>query len=320
MNGNNGKEWSGKTRGGSFGYRFFIVLIDRLGVRFAYVFLAFVVIYFIPFAPKATVASWWYARNILKKSRFRSSVFLFANYYRFGQTLIDKVAVSAGKKDRYEFVFDESYPRFLEMLNQENGAIMVSAHVGNWEIGAPFFDKYGKKMHVAMLDAEYRKIKKMLEQHSENRNYNVLPLDETDGLSNIFRAKAILDRREFICFQGDRFLGNTQTAEVGFLGKTARFPVGPFLLASRLRVPVIFYFSMREQGAKYKFYFQMARIESTETGKSGEPGTESAVKTGTSSGIKPEILLLEQYVRALEDIVRKYPHQWFNYYRFWKGN
>lgn len=299
MGDNNDKEWSGKTRGGSFGYGFFIFLIDRLGVRFAYIFLAFVVVYFIPFAPKATAASWWYARNILKKSLFQSFLFLFVNYYRFGQTLIDKVAVSAGKKDRYQFVFDESYSRFLEILNQERGAIMVSAHVGNWEIGAPFFDKYGKKIHIAMLDAEYRKIKEMLEQHSESRNYNVLPLDETDGLSNILRAKAILDRHEYICFQGDRFLENTQTAEVGFLGKTARFPIGPFLLASRLQVPVIFYFSMRERGMKYKFHFRI--VESVSGG----------------SGSKPEFRLLEQYVQALETIVQGYPHQWFNYYRFW---
>ena len=300
MSNNNDKKWSGKTRGGSFGYRFFIFLIDRLGVRFAYVFLAFVVIYFIPFAPKATAASWWYARNILKKGRFRSSIFLFVNYYRFGQTLIDKVAVSAGKKERYQFLFDESYSRFLEILNQERGAIMVSAHVGNWEIGAPFFDKYGKKMHVAMLDAEYRKIKEMLEQHSGNRNYNVLPLDETDGLSNILRTKTILDLHEYVCFQGDRFLENTQTAEVRFLDKIARFPIGPFLLASRLQVPVIFYFSMREREMEYKFYFQIA---------------ESVTK---GSGSKPEIQLLEQYVKALEGIVQRYPHQWFNYYRFWE--
>lgn len=300
MNNNNDKQWSGKTRGGSFGYRFFIFLIDRLGVRFAYGFLTFVVVYFIPFAPKATAASWWYARNILKKNRRKSLLFLFVNYYRFGQTLIDKVAVSAGNKERYGFVFDESYPQFLEMLNQGSGAIMVSAHVGNWEIGAPFFDEYGEKMHVAMLDAEYRKIKEMLEQHRDGVNFNVLPLDETDGLSNILRAKAILDRHEFICFQGDRFLKGMQSAEMEFMGRRACFPIGPFLLASRLQVPVVFYFCTREKGMKYKFHFQIVPYARQET------------------SAKPELRLLVQYVRALEGIVERYPQQWFNYYRFWE--
>lgn len=299
MNKSNTKEWSGKTRGGAFGYRFFILLINGLGVRFAYFFLAFVVAYFIPFAPKATASSWWYARNILDKTRFQAFVFLFLNYYRFGQTIIDKMSISSGNKEKYQFSFDQTYPQFLEILNEEKGAIMVGAHVGNWEIGAPFFDKYGKNMHIVMLDAEYQKIKKLLEEHSKGRNYKILPLNENDGLNNIFQIKDILDKHEYICFQGDRFLEKMQSVEIEFMSKTAHFPIGPFLLASRLQVPVIFYFSMREKGMKYKFYFQIAQPASKEI------------------ATKPEIQILEQYICALENILQKYPEQWFNYYRFW---
>lgn len=300
MSNSNSKKWSGKTRGGSFGYRFFIFLIDTLGVRFAYFFLAFVVIYFIPFAPKATAASWWYARHILKKNRLQAPLFLFRNYYRFGQTLIDKVAIASGNKDKYQFDFDSTYPQFLQILNQQNGAIMIGAHVGSWEIGAPFFDEYGKKMHVAMLDAEYRKIKKILDQRNDAKNYQILPLSEKDGMSNIFRVKEILDKREYICFQGDRFLGNSQVVKTIFFGKKAQFPIGPFILASRLQVPVIFYFAMRNRKMKYKFHFYIAQ----------PPANGNAVK--------PEMQLLQQYTKALESILTRYPEQWFNYYRFWE--
>lgn len=294
------KEWSGKTRGGTFGYRFFIFLIDGLGVKFAYSFLAFVVIYFIPFAPKATKASWWYARNILQKNRFSAFLFLFKNYYRFGQTLIEKVAVSAGNKNKYEFIFDDTYSQFLHILNEEKGAILVGAHVGNWEIGAPFFDKYGKKMHIAMLDAEYQKIKEILEKRGVGKNYNVLSLNEDDGLKNIFQVKDILDKHEYVCFQGDRFLGNMPTVRTLFMNKQARFPIGPFLLASRLQVPIVFYFSMREKGMRYKFYFHITSPVSKKT------------------EIKPEIQILQQYIHVLENILKKYPEQWFNYYQFWE--
>ena len=44
--------WKGKTRGGTFGYLFFIYLIKYLGITAAYGFLSLVVLYFIPFAPK----------------------------------------------------------------------------------------------------------------------------------------------------------------------------------------------------------------------------------------------------------------------------
>ena len=46
--------WKGKTRGGVSGYLFFIYLIRYCGVKAAYGFLSLIVLYFIPFAPKAT--------------------------------------------------------------------------------------------------------------------------------------------------------------------------------------------------------------------------------------------------------------------------
>ena len=63
--------WKGKTRGGTFGYMFFIYMIRCLGITAAYGFLALVVLYFIPFAPKATGNTWSYARNRLKYGRLK---------------------------------------------------------------------------------------------------------------------------------------------------------------------------------------------------------------------------------------------------------
>ena len=53
------KDWDARSRGGAFGHRFFVFLIRKTGIRFAYLFLALVVVYFIPFAPKATRAIWY---------------------------------------------------------------------------------------------------------------------------------------------------------------------------------------------------------------------------------------------------------------------
>lgn len=136
--------WKGKTRGGTFGYMFFIYMIRCLGITAAYGFLALVVLYFIPFAPKATGNTWSYARNRLKYGRLKSVALLLKNYYRLGQILIDKVAIGNGMTGKYHFKF-ENYQAFLDVLNGNTGVIMIGAHVGNWEIGAPFFDEYGKR-------------------------------------------------------------------------------------------------------------------------------------------------------------------------------
>lgn len=295
----NKKEWEGKTRGGSFGYRFFILLIKLLGIRTAYGFLCLVVVYFIPFAPRATRSIWKYVREILQYSRLRSICFLFLNYYRLGQTLIDKVAIGSGRTDAYHFDFGKQYESFLNILDSGKGAILVGAHVGSWEIGAPFFSKYGKKMHIVMYDAEYHKIKDILARNIQAAPYKIIPVNE-DNLTHVFRINEALNRKEYICFQGDRFTEGSPTLTTVFMGKEAHFPAGPYHLASRMNVPVIFYFAMREKGMRYSFHFVLA--EPPEKGK----------------GSAPSHFLLQQYVTALENILHRYPEQWFNYYDFWK--
>ncbi len=298
MNQNKGTDWKGQTRGGSFGYLFFIFLIKQLGVKVAYAFLSFVVIYFIPFAPKATRSTWRYARDILKYNRWKSTRLLFQNYYCLGQILIDKIAIGCGKEHLYRFNFDEQYSEFLQILNESHGVIMIGAHVGNWEIGASFFKEYGTKMNIVMFDAEYQKIKQILEQNGVSKNYKIIPVNESD-LTPILKIKNALDNGEYVCFQGDRFIKDSPTLQTFFLGHNAHFPAGPYILASRLHVPVIFYFATREKNRCYTFHFHIAESRKRET------------------GIKPENELLHQYVASLESIVKKHPEQWFNYYNFW---
>lgn len=289
--------WEGKTRGGQFGYMFFIKLIKHLGISAAYVFLAFVVIYFIPFAPKATASTWRYSRHILKLGVFRSVLMLFRNYYRLGQILIDKIAIGGGMVEKYKFKF-EHYQEFLDVLNSEQGVVMIGGHIGNWEIGAPFFGDYGKKINIVMYDAEHQKIKEMLEKNSTGHDYKVIPVNN-DNLTHVFQITEALNNHEYVCFQGDRYVNAEKLLTANFMGRDAQFPAGPFLLASRLKVPVVFYFAMREKNRTYHYRFTMA-----------SPVARTKDK-------KPEQALLEQYVENFGKVLNEYPEQWFNYYRFW---
>ena len=283
--------WSGKSRGGGFGYRFFIFLIRNAGLGAAYGFLAFVVIYFVPFAPKATSAIWFYNRHILGYGRLRAFRYLFIHYYRFGQTIIDKIAISAGMERHFSFEFD-NYPEFLRILDSGSGVVMIGAHVGSWEAGARFFGDYARKMNIVLYDGEAAGIKEALESNSQESGLKVIAVNG-DGLENIIRIKNAIDAGEYVCFQGDRYVNEDGTIEADFMGRRARFPRGPFLVASRMGVPVVFYYSMREKGRKYRFSF----VEATAKSEKG---------------------LLEEYLSATERIVRSYPQQWFNFYKFWK--
>lgn len=296
MEKNKQTQWEGKSRGGSLGYLCFVLTIKHLGIKAAYALLFVVVPYFIPFSPKSTSAIWIYNRRILKYGVLSAFFGIFKHYYRFGQTIIDKIAIVNGLEHRYKYSF-ENYDEFLTVLNSGSGVVMIGAHVGSWEIGAPFFDEYGKKINIVMYDAEYRKIKEVIERNAA-KNYKVIALGE-EPLESIIKIKHAIDAGEYVCFQGDRFAREESTLPHRFMGSEVKFPAGPFTVASRMRVPVVFYFAMREKGLRYRFHFVVAH----------------AVERKEKLSVEQQ--LLDQYVATLEDVVRRYPDQWFNFYKFW---
>ena len=87
------RQWNGKSRGGSFGYLFFVFSIKVFGIRFAYTVLAVVVFHFLFFAPKAVRAIWEYNRKRLGYGRMKSVVEVYRHFYVFGQILIVRVAL-----------------------------------------------------------------------------------------------------------------------------------------------------------------------------------------------------------------------------------
>ena len=291
------KQWSGKSRGGRFGYQFFVYTIRLLGIRCAYCFLALIVVYFIPFAPKATKAIWQYNRQRRHLGILQSLKELYCHYFVFGQTLIDKIAMKGGMSDRYRYEFD-NYERFLEILNSGEGVVMIGAHIGCWESGAGFFGTYGKKINIVMFDAEHKQIKEVLEENAEQENnYNIIAINE-DAIGAMLQMKVALNNGEYICFNGDRHVGKENTFERELLGAPALLPNGPFKIAAKCRVPVVFYYAMREKGRTYRFIFE-------------EPKCEERISAEE---------LASQYAASLERIVEKYPRQWFNFYDFWNIN
>lgn len=293
------RQWEGRTRGGAFGYLFFIRLVKIFGLGAAYAFLCLVVLYFIPFAPKRTKSVWVYSRKILGLSIVRSSLAVVSSYYAFGQSIIDKVVTGMGLSDRFTYSFDR-HDLILEPVGKKLGCVVIGAHVGSWQMGAPFFGPNGAKVNVVMYDNEYQQVKDVISENTGHQQYSIIPVKE-DDVSFLISITAALRRGELVCIQGDRYMHEDRVMTATFMGREAEFPEGPFVLASKMKCPVVFYFAMRGKGRHYRFVFR--------TPESVLPYID---------GQDRKDYIFKAYVKALEDIVREYPMQWFNYYDFWK--
>lgn len=259
----------------------------------AYFILYFVAFYFCFFAPKSTRSSYYYFRKRLKYGSLKSIVSIYRSYYVFGQTILDKVAISSGLRNRFSYHFD-GIEHLNKTLADKKGGILISAHLGNFEIAEFFLDELEGNATINLLttDAEHKAIKEYLDRYIKKSSTKFIILQE--DLSHIFEMNAALARNEIICMTGDRYATTSKLMTAPILGKEALFPSGPFLMGSRLNVPVLFVYVMKETNKHYHLYARKADF-----------------KKRDAEG------LLANYIVSMEWIIEQYPLQWFNYFDFW---
>jgi predicted LPLAT superfamily acyltransferase len=288
-------KWQGRSQATASGYKIFGFFIRRLGVRAAYALLLFVSLYYFFFSPKSSRPILDFYRRRLQLPPLRAYRLLYANYFRFGQTLIDKFAVLAGQTQAFTFEFDGEQ-HLHEMVSRGQGGILLSAHAGNWEAAGQLLHRLNTKVNIVMYDGEDARIKQYLQQSGE-KSFNVILVGP--DLSHIFKINEALAAGELICMHADRFLPGNKTLTTDFLGAPAQFPEGPFLLTLKFRTPVVFVYAFKETATHYHLY-------STEV-KRYSQRQQDTVHT-----------IAHDYVRSLEAMVRQHPEQWFNYYDFWE--
>ncbi|MGL6127162.1 lipid A biosynthesis acyltransferase [Chryseobacterium artocarpi] len=288
-------KWKGKSKGTVSGYRIFVWCIRNIGIRSSYFILYFVASYFVLFQKKSNRYILYYFQKRLNYGYWKAKRSIFKSYFTFGKVLIDKTAISAGLREKYTYEFD-GIENLRNLLAAKKGGVLISAHIGNFEIAEHFFADidFDCQINLVTTDQEVTVIKEYLESVSVKKS-NIKFIYVKEDLSHIFEINQALSNNELICFTGDRYFEGSKYLEADLLGKSAKFPAGPFLIASRLGVPVVYVYVMKEDNLHYHLYARVAQN----------------IKNRDSQG------LLQSYVDNLETMVKKYPLQWFNYFDFW---
>ena len=290
--------WQGKSKGTPLGYRIFVAVLRKGGLSPAYWLLRFVALYYFIFSRATSRAILDFFRHRMGMGPWTAWKKLYRNYYLFGQSLIDRVAVMSGAGQSLTFDFDgEQHLR--EITAMQRGGLLLSAHIGNWEIAGHLLKRLGTPIHIVMYDGEHQQIKQYLDSVTGQRNVSIIVI--RDSLSHIYEISEALRKNELVCMHADRFLEGNKTLEATFLGKPALFPMGPFVLASKFKVPVCFVFALKETKLHYHFF-------SSPVHEYKDLSKETGMR-----------MALEDFIMETEAKVRQYPEQWYNYYNFWKA-
>ena len=288
-------EWSGKTDGQPWMQRSLIAMFRVLPLWLLYGVMALVVPFYMLFSRKGYQAMYSFFRERMGYGRWKSFWSVYANHFRFGQIILDRFGVYAGKKYRFT---NEGQELMDELEARQEGFVVLSSHVGNYEIAGYSLKPKNKSFNALVFAGETATVMENRQRMLSQNNMSMIPVKE--DLSHLFALNAALDNGEIVSMPADRIFGSQKSVECQFFGAKANFPLGAFAMAVQKDVPVLAVFVMKEGMKKYHAY------------------VKEIVCDRQASKREQMAQLAQRFAEQLESIVRLYPTQWFNYFDFWQ--
>ena len=301
-----------KEKGSLLGMHCVVWIFKILGANICKIFVSPILLYYFCISPKSKAALDNYLTRLKQNqityphSSFRSAKLRI--FFNFAYAIIDRFSVWTG-----QYNFDKIH-RFgfedVEYLWQENkGAVILLAHLGNFEMARAAKQNHysAAKYNIIVHTRNAQKITQIMQNINANYSAEFIAVEDLQ-LGTLMRLKDKLDQGEFIVIAADRispsqmtdYSNNTVTAQ--FLGKSAQFPIGPYLLASFLECPVLSIFCLKDDDI-YKVFFHKI------TDRIHYQRKERMQVCANHAQI---------FANLLAHYVRKYPLQWYNFYPFWQ--
>jgi predicted LPLAT superfamily acyltransferase len=229
---------------------------------------------------------------------------VFHHLYEFAVNLYDRTLVWGGAIEHMSLLHDGS-GKLFELANSGRGAILLGAHLGNFDMLWLVSRKYKLVVNVVAFFGNAERINKVLEGSGPDARVRVIELDP-ESVSAAFEIRSCIERGEFVVILADRLPPGaaTRVAEATFLGAQARFPLAPFLLPGVLGCPVYFALCARRSDALYETILRPL---------------SSGYRVARCDREKHAQELVESYVAQLETFCVELPYQWYNFYDFWSA-
>ncbi|KTC40116.1 LpxL/LpxP family acyltransferase [Pseudomonas sp. L5B5] len=300
------RHWAEHSERGSFWLMKLTAFGVRvLGRRALGPLLYAIVFYFFVFGRSARRSIWQYqerlARFAGRDDLLPSQRRVFGQFMAFADALLDKLDVWNGKL-RLEQIEIVDPAGLRQQLRGERGQLLVGAHLGNLEVCRALAE-LGEQvtMNVLVHTRHAERFNRLLGEAGAS-NLRLIQVSELDP-AIMLQLSQRLERGEWLAIAGDRVpLHGGRNVQVDFLGHPAAFPQGPWLLAGLLKCPVNLLLCLKQQG-RYQVIL--------------EPFAD-AVRWTRSDRQQVIAQWAARYAERLGQYCQQAPHQWFNFYPFWK--
>ncbi|MDX5333790.1 MAG: lipid A biosynthesis acyltransferase [Gammaproteobacteria bacterium] len=269
----------------------------NLGRRPARALLYPITLYFFLFASTPRRASRAYLSRLRGRPARQRDV--FRHIHCFASATLDRVFLLAGREDALD-IHLHGLERLEACLDRNQGVLILSAHVGSFEsLRALARRRPELNIKVLMEAGQNPMITGLLHELAPDIAGMVIPLG---GVDSLIRIEAALREGAIVGVLADRRVAGDRCLQVPFMGRTAAFPQGPFLLPLLTGAPVVLAFGLHDGGNRYDLHFEVIPT----------PGRVERARRQAEMQH-----LAEAFAGRMEHHLGQAPYNWFNFYDFW---
>jgi KDO2-lipid IV(A) lauroyltransferase len=252
---------------------------------------------FAPFKIRRGVAEEQIARAFPEFGPERVSEIARDSYQNLGRTAMETMLLSSRSREDVVAMFGsiEGWEHVEHRLAQGNGLIIVSGHVGNWELGGSYLAARGLPISAVARHMANPLVDRYLTRTRERLGLNVI--HDEQAVRKVPRA---IREGGAIAFLVDQAAAGLASTWVPFFGRLAKTPRGPAVFALRLNAPIVFGGVSRMPDGRFKFTFDPVEVP----------------RTGVLDADVDAIV--RAYTSRLERFVRTVPGQYMWQHRRWK--
>ncbi len=295
-------QWTRTRERGSYGAMRLLVWLYRYGGDYVLTPILYGVVFYFFATRRATRRhSRQYLRRVLPHSV--SNWHVWKHHMAFARALMARIGAWMGRVPDESVVFEQR-DALWALKKQGQGILFLGAHFGNLDMFRAMVkpgDSY--ILNIIVHTRHAKKFNRLLQQINPQVQVNLLQVDQITPETAMLLQSKLADG-EAVVLLADRVPAGTESRHfsVDFLGSQARFPFGPFWLATLLEAPVFFMTSVYT-GAAHQMVVTPLQADSPAISRRqrGEAARQ----------------LFDRYVQQLEELCRRYPFQWFNFYDFW---
>jgi KDO2-lipid IV(A) lauroyltransferase len=218
----------------------------------------------------------------------------FGNYFKMFADFMLMVTLSP--EQIRKMVRPEGRERLDRILSEGKGAIVVTAHVSNWDMLAAAAAVYGYPISAVTNELPSGGLNGLVVSSRERIGMKMIGL----GPGSLRRILKALARNELVALASDLYSGD-RGVRVRFFKRPAVFPSGPAAIALKTGAPILPVWIRRQPDNLY-----VAEVEDAiEVSRTGD--TERDIQLTT-----------ERIVEFFERIIRREPDQWLVFLPVWR--